>query len=63
VEKEPYSFVVYKVDAKWTLPEERVREEISREIVKQKLETALQSVTEGIRTDLNENYFGPAAEQ
>jgi len=63
VEKEAYSFVVYKVDAKWTLPEERVREEISREIIKQKLDTALKSVTEGIRTDLNENYLGSAAEQ
>lgn len=63
VEKEPYSFVVYKVDAKRTLPKELVREEISRLISKQKLETAIKSATGSVRADLNENYFGPAAEQ
>lgn len=63
VEKETYSFVIYKVDAKRTLPKERVREEISREIIKQKLDTALKSVTGSIHADLDENYFGPAAEQ
>jgi hypothetical protein len=63
IEKEAYSLVVYKVDAKWTLPEERVKEEISREIVKHKLEAALRSVTEGVHTDLNESYFGSAPER
>lgn len=63
VEKEPYSFVIYKVDVKHTLPKEKVREEISREIAKQKLDAALQSVTAGIHTDLNGDYFGSASEQ
>ena len=62
VEKEAYSFVIYKVDAKRTLPKERVKEEISREIIKQKLEAALQFVTGTIHSDLNENYFGPPTE-
>jgi parvulin-like peptidyl-prolyl isomerase len=63
VEKEAYSFVIYKVDSKRTLPKERVREEISREIVKQKLDAALKSITGSVHADLNENYFGPAPEQ
>lgn len=63
VEKEAYSFVIYKVDAKHTLPEEKVRGEISREIAKQKLDAALQSVTGSVRANLNEDYFGPALEQ
>jgi parvulin-like peptidyl-prolyl isomerase len=61
VEKETYSFVIYKVDAKRTLPMERVRDEISRGIAKTKLEAALQSVTGTVQADLNESYFGPAA--
>ena len=63
VEKEAYSFVIYKVDAKHTLPKEKVQSEISREIAKQKLDAALQSVTGSVRADLNEDYFGPALEQ
>jgi parvulin-like peptidyl-prolyl isomerase len=58
VEKEPYSYVVYKVDAKRTLPRELVREEISREIIKRRKETALSAVTDGVHADLNEKYFG-----
>jgi len=63
VEKEPYSFVVYKVDAKRTLPKEQVREEISRAIVKEKFDAALESVTGSVRADLNESYFEPAAQR
>jgi parvulin-like peptidyl-prolyl isomerase len=61
VERETYSFVIYKVEAKWALPEEQVREEISREIAEQKLERALNSITGNIRTELNEKYFGTAS--
>jgi len=63
VEREAYSFVIYKVDAKNTLPKEKVRGEIAREIAKQKLDAALQSVTGSVRADLNDDYFGPALEQ
>jgi hypothetical protein len=51
------------LEAKWTLPKERVREEISRAIVKQKLDSAPTCVTGGIRADLNQNYFGSAADR
>lgn len=58
VEKEPYSFVIYKIEAKRTLPLEMVRDEVSREISKHKLEDALKLVTGSIKTDLNQDYFG-----
>jgi hypothetical protein len=58
IENEPYSFVIYKVDAKWTTPIEQVREEIARKLAEEKLERALKSISGGIRTELNENYFG-----
>lgn len=60
VEKEPYSFVIYKLEAKRTLPLETVSAEISREISKQKLEEALKIVTGSVHTDLNQKYFGPS---
>src|SRR5437763_12790907 len=44
VENEPYSLVIYKVEAKRVLPEESVGEEIARELAKQDLEGALKSV-------------------
>jgi hypothetical protein len=58
VEKEPYSFVIYKVEAKRMLPEELVREEIARELSKQDLDGALKSVRDSIHCDLHEKYFG-----
>jgi hypothetical protein len=63
VEDEPYSFVIYKVDSKRMLPKELAREEIVREIVKQKRDAALKAVTEGVHAELDEKYFGPPTEQ
>lgn len=63
VEDETYSFVIYKVEAKWRLSSEQVREEITRELAKQKLERAFKSITGTIRTELNEKYFGTALAQ
>ncbi len=61
VEKETFSFVVYKVEARRTLSLERVKDEISRTITKRKIEIAIKSVTADITTDLNEDYFGPSS--
>lgn len=58
VENEPYSFVIYRIDSKWTLAQEQVREEIVHEVAKQKLEHALKSITGNIRMDWNDKYFG-----
>jgi hypothetical protein len=62
VEHETYSFVIYKVDEKSVLPEETVKDEISREISKQQLESALKEITSGIHPEFNEQYF-PSAPQ
>jgi len=59
IEKEPYTFAIYKVEAKQTLPKERLKEEITREIKRQKLDTALKAVRDQAHADLNESYFGP----
>jgi bifunctional DNA-binding transcriptional regulator/antitoxin component of YhaV-PrlF toxin-antitoxin module len=63
VEDETYSFVIYKVDAKWRLPKEQVREEITSELARQKLGRAFKSITGNVRTELNEKYFGTASAQ
>jgi hypothetical protein len=63
IENETYSLVIYKVEAKWTLPIEQVREEISRELAKEKQERALKSITGDVRTELNNKYFETASGQ
>lgn len=63
VENEPYSFVIYKVEARRTLPQQMVRDEISRELSRLKVENALKAVTGDIHSDLNEEYFGTSAGQ
>jgi len=63
VERETYSFVIYKVEQKWTQPKQQVKEEIAREIARQMLETALKSVTGSVHAELNEKYFGGPPQQ
>jgi hypothetical protein len=63
IENETYSFVIYKVEAKSILTPEHVREEITREVSKEKLERTLKAITGGTRTELNEQYFGTASPQ
>jgi len=60
VEIESYSVVIYKVDAKVTLPWQRVKEEIIHEITKERIETGLKAASRAIRADLNQKYFGVA---
>lgn len=63
VEEETYSFVIYKLEAKRTLSQEQVKDEITREIAKEKLDRALKSIAGKISTELNEKYFGPDSAQ
>jgi hypothetical protein len=63
VETEPYSFVIYKVDARRTLPQRVVRDEISKEIFRQKVDNAIKAVTGAVQADLNEGYFGTFSRQ
>jgi PPIC-type PPIASE domain len=57
VEEETYSFVIYKLEAKWLLPLEQVKEEIARELARSKMDRALKSIAAKIRTELNQDYF------
>lgn len=60
VEQEPAGYVIYKVESKQIAPLEKVKDEISRELFRQKMEEKTKEITAGVRTDLNEKYFGPA---
>ena len=63
VENETYSFVIYKVEAKSRPSREQVKDEIIREIAKEKLERALKTVTGQFPAELNKKYFGTASAQ
>lgn len=60
VEKETFSLVIYKVEEKSLLAEEQVKDEISREISRQRFDSALKEVTSGVHSEFNRLYF-PAA--
>jgi peptidyl-prolyl cis-trans isomerase C len=59
VEQEPAGFIIYKVESKQTLPEEQVKDEISRELSRQKMEDQMKSINSNVKADLNDQYFGP----
>lgn len=58
VEQENFSFVIYKLERKKLLPEEEVKEEISREIARQRLQTALEEINSSVHPIFNQQYFG-----
>lgn len=60
VEKEPTGFIIYKVISKQTVPLDQVKDEISRELFRQKMEAQAKAITESVHTDYNDQYFGPA---
>lgn len=60
LEKEPAGYIIYKVESKQTLPLEKVKDEISREVFRQKMESQMKSVTSAVHADFNDVYFGPA---
>ena len=60
VEQEIYSFVFYKLEEKRLLPKAQVQDEIVRELFRQRMERAIQSITGAVQPELNDEYFGPA---
>lgn len=60
LEQGPAGYTIYKVESKQTLPVDRVKDEISRELFRQKMDAQLKSVTGAVHADFNEQYFGPA---
>ncbi len=57
--QEPAAYIIYKVESKDTLPLDKVKDEISRDIFRQKM-TALQAeIMKGVHADYDDAYFGP----
>jgi hypothetical protein len=55
VETEPKSYVIYKVTSKTTLPEEDIKNDISRELSQQKFKDAVKAVTDSAHADSTSN--------
>ena|SRR5579872_4844079 len=58
LESELSSYVVYRVDSKRVLPLDQVKNEISRQLSKERLESAFKAVTADVHPELNRQYFG-----
>jgi parvulin-like peptidyl-prolyl isomerase len=61
VEQEPAGYIIYKVESKQTLPLAQVKDEISRELFRQKMEAQMKAVNANIKTEFNDKYFGAAS--
>jgi hypothetical protein len=60
VEQQPAGYVIYKVESKETLPPAQVKDEISRQLTRQKIDSKVRAVTESAHASFNDKYFGPA---
>jgi len=60
VDEESSGYMIYKVDSKQTAPlDQTLKNEISRDLFRQKMESAMKGITGAVHTDFNEKYFGP----
>ncbi|HLH06660.1 MAG TPA: peptidyl-prolyl cis-trans isomerase [Terriglobales bacterium] len=50
---------IYKMESKKPVPLNDVRTEIESTLLTEKMRTSLNSILEQVKTDLNQNYFGP----
>ncbi|MGH9636373.1 MAG: peptidyl-prolyl cis-trans isomerase [Candidatus Angelobacter sp.] len=57
VELEPSGFNIYKVRSRNTMPLEQVRTQIVHEISQKNIDEALKAATNGVTSELNEQYF------
>jgi hypothetical protein len=60
LEQEPAGYIIYKVESRQTVPMDRVKDEISRELFRQKMDAQLKSITAAVHSNLNDEYFGPS---
>ena len=58
LKQEAAGYTIYKVESHRTLPLDEVKGTISREIFTQKMQSKMKSVTAGVETELNDDYFG-----
>jgi hypothetical protein len=59
VEEELTSYVVYKIVTRETLPESDVKDQISNEIARAKIQEANQKIADAVKAEYNDKYFGP----
>ena len=57
VQSDASSLTIYKVRSRSTLPLERVRSEIAQEIQQREIQSAMQAISGGTKTDFNDQYF------
>ncbi len=53
-------YMIYRVESRQPIPLETVKEDISNQIFRRKMEEKTKELTAPVHTDLDENYFGPA---
>jgi hypothetical protein len=58
--EEPTSFMIYKVQAKRTVPFDDVKAQITSKLETQAIEDARQAAVDSVKTSYNESYFKPA---
>ena len=58
VEQEPAGYIIYKLESRQTLPVDQVKEEISRELSRQKMDAQIKAVTATVKAEFNDHYFG-----
>ena len=57
--QEPTGYLIFRCESKQIAPLEQVKDEISREIYRQKVAKAMKEVDDSVKADFNEKYFGP----
>jgi hypothetical protein len=55
------SFVIYRVDSRQAMPMDSVKEEISQQIFRRKMDDKQKELTGSVQANFNEIYFGPPA--
>jgi len=58
VEHEAAGFVIYRVDSKDTLPFAQVKDEIAKEVFREKFDRDVKAIMGSVHADLNGQYFG-----
>src|SRR5215471_15134591 len=61
VEQEPAGYIIYKIESRQTLPVDQVKDEISRELYRQKIQAQIKAITATVRAEFNDQYFGSPA--
>lgn len=59
LDQEAAGYTIYKVESKDTVPLDKVKEEISRELGRESMEAKTKQINAGVHADFNENFFGP----